>query len=97
MPAYFNKDEIKEQLELENVFDLIVELGGEPEYADSGIICQTICHNHPGEGSRKLYYYSNSHLFRCYTHCDDTFDIFELVIKAINTINDFIGLKEEIL
>lgn len=84
MPAYFNKDEIKEQLELENVFDLIVELGGEPEYADSGIICQTICHNHPGEGSRKLYYYSNSHLFRCYTHCDDTFDIFELVIKAMD-------------
>lgn len=84
MPAYFNKDEIKEQLELENIFDLIVELGGEPEYVDSGIICQTICHNHPGEGSRKLYYYSNSHLFRCYTHCDDAFDIFELVIKTMN-------------
>lgn len=84
MPAYFNKDEIKEQLEIENVFDLIVELGGEPEYTDSGIICQTICHNPPGEGSRKLYYYSNSHLFRCYTHCDDSFDIFELVIKCMD-------------
>lgn len=84
MSAYFNKDEIKEKLELENIFDLIVELGGEPEYVDTGLICQTICHNYPGEGSRKLYYYSNSHLFNCYTDCGDTFDIFELVIKAMS-------------
>ena len=83
MAGYFNKDELKEQLELENVFDLISELGGEPEYADTGLISQTICHNYPGEGSRKLYYYENSNLFKCYTDCDETFDIFELVIKAM--------------
>lgn len=83
MPAYFNKDELKEQLEVENIYDLIIELGGEPEYVDSGLICQTICHNLPGEGSRKLYFYSNSHLFKCFTHCDETFDIFELIIKCM--------------
>ena len=88
MAGYFNKDKIKENLELENIFDLVVELGGEPEYADSGLICQTICHNPPGEGSRKLYYYSNSNLFRCYTSCDDTFDIFDLVIKAMKIQRD---------
>jgi hypothetical protein len=43
----------------------------------------TICHNAPGEGSKKLYYYSNSTLFHCYTGCSDpSFDIFELVIKV---------------
>ena len=83
MAGYYNKDDLKEQLELENIFDLITELGGEPEYVDSGIISQTICHNEPGEGSRKLYYYSNSKLFRCYTSCDESFDIFELIIKCM--------------
>ena len=38
----------------------------------------------PGEGSRKLYYYENSGLFKCYTGCDATFDIFELTIKVFN-------------
>lgn len=83
MSGYYNKDELKEQLEVENIYDLIVELGGEPEYTSFGLISQTICHNLPGEGSRKLYYYENSGLFKCYTDCDDTFDAFELVIKAI--------------
>ena len=36
----------------------------------------------PGEGSRKLYLYSNTKLFRCWTGCGDTFDIFELAIKV---------------
>ena len=41
----------------------------------------TICHNEPGEGSRKLYYYSNTGLFQCYTGCG-SFDPFELVVKV---------------
>lgn len=82
---FYNKDELKEQLELEQIYDLISELGGEPEYCDSGLISQTICHNPPGVGSRKLYYYANSKLCQCYTSgCENgSFDIFELVIKAM--------------
>ena len=38
----------------------------------------------PGEGSKKLYYYENTGLFKCYTGCDSTFDIFELLIKIID-------------
>lgn len=57
------------------------EWGGDPEYTSFGILCSTICHNEPGIGSRKLYFYDNSNLFRCYTGCDCYFDIFELVIK----------------
>lgn len=78
----FDKNEIKEALTLENVFELLVDFGGDPEYSSFGILCSTICHNPPGEGSRKLYFYDNSHLFRCYTGCDSYFDAFELVIKV---------------
>ena len=79
---YYNKEELKQQLELEQIYDLIEAWGGEPEYTDKGLVSQTICHNKPGVGSRKLYYYENTRLFSCYTHCDDRFDIFELYIKV---------------
>ena len=83
MSRYYDKDELKGKLELEQVYDLIEAWGGEPEYVEGGLISQTICHNLPGEGSRKLYYYENTKLFRCYTGCiDPTFDIFDLCIKV---------------
>ena len=80
----FDKQEIKRQIELEQVFELLQDWGGDPEYTGFGILSSTICHNPPGEGSRKLYYYNNEEggLFRCYTGCNDTFDIFELAIKV---------------
>lgn len=78
----FDKTEIRESLTIENIFDLLNEWGGDPEYTSFGILSTTICHNKPGEGSKKLYYYSNSDLFRCYTGCDSSFDIFELTIKV---------------
>lgn len=85
MARYYDKDDLKERLELEQIYDLIEVWGGEPEYIDSGLISQTICHNLPGEGSRKLYYYTNTMLFHCYTGCagEPTFDIFQLCIKVM--------------
>ena len=80
----FDKSKIKESLSTENIFDLLTEWGGDPEYTDFGILSTTICHNVPGEGSRKLYYYENSTLFKCYTGCDSTFDIFELAMKVFD-------------
>lgn len=80
----FDKSKIKESLSTENIFDLLNEWGGDPEYTDFGILSTTICHNVPGEGSRKLYYYENSTLFKCYTGCDSTFDIFELAMKVFD-------------
>ncbi len=84
----YNKQEIRDQLETEHIFELLQEWGGEPEYTGFGIISATICHNQPGVGSRKLYYYNNSGLFRCYTGCDSYFDVFELVIKVQKIQND---------
>ena len=72
----FDKSEIRSNLSLDNIFDLLQEWGGDPEYSEFGILSTTICHNAPGEGSKKLYYYENSGLFRCYTGCDASFDIF---------------------
>lgn len=78
----FDKSKIREALTKENVFELLNDFGGDPEYSDFGLLCSTICHNFPGEGSRKLYFYDNTGLFKCYTGCDSTFDIFELTMKV---------------
>lgn len=78
----YDKVAIRESLTIENYFELLQEWGGEPEYTSFGIISATICHNEPGAGSRKLYWYSNSNLFHCYTGCEEpSFDLFQLVIK----------------
>lgn len=78
----YDKSEIREKLTTEMVFDIVYEFGGEPKLTSFGFTAKTICHNHPGEGSHKLYYYENTKLFRCYTGCDSTFDIFELIQKV---------------
>ena len=87
----FDKDEIKNNLTIEQVFELVTELGGEPVMSGSGTFftSKTICHNVLGEGSRKLYYYDNTKLFQCYTDCGDSFDIFELVMRAKNTREEY--------
>lgn len=79
----FDKHKIREVLGLGEIFSLLQEWGGDPEYSNFGILCSTICHNPPGEGSRKLYYYKNTQLFHCYTGgCENsTFDVFELTMK----------------
>lgn len=86
----YDKDKIKNSLTIEQVFDLVSELGGEPIMNSGYFTSQTICHNHPGDGSHKLYYYDNTKLFRCYTECEPaTFDIFELVCKIKNIAQEF--------
>ena len=81
----FDKNEIRQQIELDQVFELLEEWGGEPEYTAFGILSATICHNPPGEGSRKLYFYENSGLFQCYTGCEEpSFDLFQLVMKVFS-------------
>lgn len=79
----FDKNRIRDQLTLENYFQILEEFGGEPEYTNFGIVSKTICHNDPylHEASRKLYFYDNSRLFYCFTGCDN-FDLYELIIKV---------------
>ena len=79
--SYYDKDEIKAKLTIDQYYDILYEFGGEPRYTSFGLISRTICHNPPYEGSYKLYLYNNSRLFKCFTGCDATFDIFELIQK----------------
>ena len=78
----FDKSKIRESLTLDNIFELLHEFGGDPNHSSFGLTSTTICHNPPGEGSRKLYYYENTGLFKCFTGCDEYFDPFQLVIKV---------------
>lgn len=80
----FDKSEIRKSLTIENIYDLLNDWGGDPQYTSFGVVSATICHNLPGIGSRKLYYYTNTDLFHCYTGCEDpSFDIFELCTKVM--------------
>lgn len=83
----YNIDDIKENLSTDQIFELLVELRGEPKrFKEDMIVSKTICH-HPieelGDAGYKLYYYENTRLFRCYTGCSEpTYDVFELVRKV---------------
>lgn len=71
-------ENIKMQLSLDNIFDLLMSLGADPIKQNGLLTARTICH---GGHSHKLYYYENTHLFKCYTDCSDSFDIYQLIIK----------------
>lgn len=77
-------EQIKNNLTLNQIESLLSDLGAHPFRQNNIIIAKTICHC--GE-SHKLFYYDNTKLFRCYTECQDTFDIFQLIIKVQKTLN----------
>ena len=82
----YDKTHVRESLTINNIYELLNDFCGEPEYFHSGIISTTICHNSPQDNaSRKLYYYENTKLFHCYTGgCpESSFDVFELTIKVM--------------
>lgn len=81
---HFDKNEIKEQLTIEQVAEIVISLGAAaPLMLGEKFMTETICHNLPGQAHElKLYYYNNTKLFRCYTQCREAFDVFELICKA---------------
>lgn len=101
-----NIDEIKNNLELNDIENLLSYLDADPKRQnDNIIISRTICH---GGNSHKLYYYNNTKLFKCYTDCsEDSFDVGELIIKvkrvngvditlpqAVSFLKNFFNLNE---
>jgi len=104
----YDKDKLKESLDMESVASLVSHFGGEPIMKNGHFVAKTICHNDFGEGSHKLYYYENTKLFKCYSNCD-ILDVFELVIKvkklqeeidmqlpqAMEFVASFFGISEE--
>ena len=52
----YSVEDVKEQLELEDIITLLDYFGAEPEQRGDYIVARTICHD---GNSRKLYYYNN--------------------------------------
>ena len=64
-----NYKELVDKLDSNKVKGLLLELGAdEVQETNSFLLTNTICHN-ARDGSFKLYYYKNTHLFYCYTEC----------------------------
>ena len=85
----YNKNEVKESLEIEDIYAILEDLEAEPDYQGEIITSRTICHD--GD-SHKLYYYPEQRLFHCYTECNESFDIFELLNKTLGlSLNDAIN------
>lgn len=75
----YDKYEVKDALEIEDVYEILDSLGAEPQMHDDYIVAKTICH---GGDSHKLYYYANTKLLKCFTGDCGTMDIFELLQKV---------------
>lgn len=82
------RSQVKRDFTPQQIIQLGLSLGSADyrwdEMPSSPIIFQTVCHNAPGHGSYKLYYYPDSQKFHCYTECGDTFDVYELVMRALH-------------
>ncbi len=80
----YDKDKLRESLSNEDIIKLLHELGSENIIDESDskgqIISNTICHNHSG-GDMKLYYFTESKSFHCFTQCSCNFDVYDLVIR----------------
>ena len=77
----YDKNQIKENLTLDQIEEILTDFHGEPERRGDIIVSRTICHC---GNSHKLYYYPNTTLFKCYTDCSETFDVFELTRKVLS-------------
>lgn len=97
MNKEINFKELREKLTPEDIKKILSTYDVKPVLeTDKYLIFPTVCHNLTG-GSNKLYYYTNSKMFRCYTECNQNFDIFELLIKMHklrgSEINIFTAIK----
>ena len=50
MSYSYDKDEIKNNLTIEQVESYVADLGGEPQHSSNCLICKTICHG--GEANK---------------------------------------------
>lgn len=92
-----NAKEIKDKLNLDNIINILEDLGAEPKQGSNSneVWCKTVCHC--GD-SHKLYLYKDSLNLHCYTNCG-SMDILQFIqntlecslVQAINYIKDKFG------
>ena len=86
---------MKNSLSEEQVIGALKQLGSGPPLSTRGaLIFDTVCHNDAHCGSKKLYYYLDSKMFKCYTGCGDFFDIFQLISRAMKVQNKEISASD---
>lgn len=79
-----NYKEIIDNLDSNKVEKLLYSLGAENVLVkDNCLITNTICHNE-SNGSMKLYYYYDTHIFYCYSQCE-SMSIFTFLKHYYNT------------
>lgn len=88
--------DLREQLSDDSIKDILGQFNVEPILEDEEkIIFPTCCHNLEG-GSPKLWYYKTSKLFRCFTECQDSFDIFDLLRRMYRLRGKEISLRQAV-
>lgn len=74
--------EYRDEIGAEQIKDVLKEKYGVEPVRDNDVmmVYPTVCHNHdPEDASHKLYYYKKDNIFKCFTECDQVFDIFQLI------------------
>lgn len=91
-----NFKELRQELTDEMIKDILLQFNVEPVEEDSThIVFPTCCHNLDG-GSPKLYYFKDTKLFRCFTECCASFDIFTLLQKMYSLRGKEINLRQAV-
>lgn len=91
-----NFKDLRQELTDEMVKDILAQFNVEPVEEDSAkIVFPTCCHNLEG-GSPKLWYFKDSKLFRCFTECNASFDIFTLLQKMYKLRGQEITLRQAV-
>lgn len=88
--------EYRKQIDAEKIKDVLMKYGIEP-VQENGlmILYPTVCHNpDPAHASHKLYYYKKDRMFKCYTECDEMFDVFQLIININALRGNIISLRD---
>ena len=94
--------QLKNNLSENDVYAFLSDLQADPYKERDHIRAITVCHNHDGNGSHKLYYYPETKMFHCYTGCSSSYDIFSLVeqVKGISFkeaykyVKDYFGYSD---
>lgn len=87
---------LKEMLSIDDIKKVYLSLGGNiKQEREDKWVCSTICHNASTTGiSYKLEFYTKSKTFHCYTRCNESFNIFSLVMKRKKLLGEVITFPQ---
>ena len=83
--ATVDKEQLLELMTIEDIIDLMLSFGSNHPITDQqgNYVFNTICHNGAGQGSHKLWYYTESKSFFCFSECG-VMNIIDLTMKMLN-------------